>query len=90
MLRYARFAVLAGLAGGIPVINALDPPPQAQQQKQEKRDDTRKAEPVKGTTHSYKQGAPKEGGGDDRIDRRNTRMKERDREIDRMVNKPKK
>ena len=81
MLRYARFAFLAALAA-TPVISvALDPPPS--QHKQETKDDTKKkAEAVK------KDSAPKEN--DDRTDRRHSRMKERNQEIDRMLNPPKK
>ena len=77
MLRYARFAFLIGLGATIPTVVALDPPPQ--QNKQNKQDDKKKVEPVK------HQPPP-----DDRIDRRNVRMKERDREIDRRLNQEKK
>ena len=78
MLRYARFALLIGLAAAIPG--------SAQHQnKQETKDDNKKkAEAPKPPT---KEDTPKE---DDRIDRRNSRMKERNREIDGMLNKPKK
>ena len=87
MLRYARFALLAGLAGGIPVVVALDPPPQRQEQpKQEKRGTRKNGEAARQAVPS-KDDASKES---DRINRRNTRMQERDRAIDRMVNKPKK
>jgi hypothetical protein len=81
MLRFARFAFLAGLTAAIPAVVALDPP-QAQDKQQTKDDNKKKVEPAKP--------APKEGAADDRIARRNSRMKERNREIDRMLNKPKK
>jgi hypothetical protein len=87
MLRYARLALLAGLAGSIPVVVALDPPPQRQTQKSERPGTTKKGEPARQSAPA-KDDASKESGG--RINRRNTRMQERDREIDRMVNKPKK
>jgi hypothetical protein len=89
MSRYARFALWVSLAGGIPVVVALTPPPQRQQQQkqQEKQDEKRKPEPAKQAAPPRDEGA-KEGDG--RLNRRNTRMKERDREIDRMVNTPKK
>ena len=77
MLRYARFAFLIGLGATISTVVALDPPPQ--QNKQNKQDEKKKVEPAK------HQPAP-----DDRIDRRNVRMKERDREIDRRLNQEKK
>ena len=77
MLRYARFALLAGLATTIPVVSQ-------QQTKQETKDDRKKVEPAKA------QPAKKDVAEDERIDRRNSRMKERNREIDGMLNKQKK
>jgi hypothetical protein len=82
MMHYLRFALLAGLAAGIPAI-ALDPPQHQNKQteaKQEQKNE-KKAEPAK------KDSAPKEN--DDRLDRRNSRMKERNREIDGLLNKSK-
>jgi hypothetical protein len=82
MLRYAGFALLVGLSATIPAGFALDPPQrqnkQQGQNKQEPRNE-KKAEPAK-------KEAP---GGDERLDRRNSRMKERNREIDGMLNKQK-
>ena len=87
MMHYLRFALLAGLAAGIPAI-ALDPPQHQnkqteakQEQKNEKNVDSAKAQPTK------KDSAPKES--DDRLDRRNSRMKERNREMDGLLNKSK-
>jgi len=80
MLRFARFAFLAGLTTAIPLVFALDPP--QHESKQQTKDDKKKAEPAKP--------APKDIVADDRIDRRNSRMKERDREIDRRLNQQKK
>jgi len=78
MLCYARFALLIGLAAAIPG--------SAQHQnKQEAKDDNKKK--AEAPKPPAKEEAPKE---DDRIDRRNSRMKERAREIDGMLNKPKK
>jgi hypothetical protein len=85
MLRLARFAFLAGIAAAIPGITvALDPParPSQQQNKQPTRDDGKKAEPAK------KDSASKDTV--ERIDRRNSRMRERDHAIDRMLNQQKK
>ena len=77
MLRLARFAFLAGLTAAIPALVAFD---SAQQpNKQQTRDDKKKAEPAK-----------KYNAADDRIDRRNARMKERNQEIDRKLNQQKK
>ena len=76
MLFYARFALLIGLAAAIPG--------SAQHQnKQETKDDHNKKriEPAK---PAPKDDTPRDG--DERIDRRNSRMKERAREIDRMLN----
>ena len=78
MLRYARFAFLIGLTAAIPAF------PQHQNKQETKDDNKKKAEPPK---QAAKEDVPKEG---DHIDRRNSRMKERNREIDGMLNKPKK
>ena len=79
MLRYARFAFLIGLAAAIPAT------PQHQNKQETKDDNKKKAEPP--PRQVVKEEAPKE---DERIDRRNIRMKERNKEIDGMLNKPKK
>jgi len=78
MLRYARFAFLLGLAAAIPAF------PQHQNKQEAKEENKKKAEPPK---QASKEEVPKE---EDRIDRRNSRMKERNREIDGILNKPKK
>ena len=86
MLRSARFALVVGLSASIPVVFALDPhsPPNKQaQNKQEAKDNRKQVEPAK------KDGSSKDSTGDDRLDRRNSRMKERNREIDGLVNKQK-
>ena len=83
MLRYARFALLVGLAAAIPVVSQ-------QQGKQEtKGDNKKKAEPSKKDSAAKNKDA-KDKDSDERLDRRNSRMKERNREIDRILNKPKK
>lgn len=75
MLRFASFVLIAGLSAAIPVSGQ-------HQNKQETKDhDKKKVEPAK---QAPKDDTPKDG--DDRIDRRNSRMKERAREIDRMLN----
>jgi hypothetical protein len=79
MLRSARFALLVGLSATIPVVAALDAPHQQDQNKQQTKDDKKKAEPAK-------KEAP---ATDERLDRRNSRMKERNREIDGLLNKKK-
>lgn len=88
MLHYARFALLAGLAAGIPAAIALDPPQHPNQpqttgseNKTTDSNNKKKAEPAK---PSSKDGAA------ERIDRRKFRMRERDREIDRRLNQQKK
>lgn len=78
MLRAAKFAFLAGLSAAISVAVALDPPPKQDHSKQQ--DAQKKAEPAK------KKNAPSTG---ERLDRRNIRMKERNREVDGLVNKKK-
>jgi hypothetical protein len=86
MLRSARFALCVGLSAGlsaaIPVVFALDPPQKQDQNKnkqQTKADDKKKAEPAKKVSAT----------ADERLDRRDARMKERNREIDSLVNKKK-
>ena len=79
MLRSARFALLIGLSAAIPMVFALDPPQKQDQSKQQTKDEKKKAEPAK------KDAPP----SDDGLDRRNSRMKERNREIDGMLNKQK-
>ena len=76
MLRFASFVLIAGLSAALPVRGQ-------HQNKQETRDEQtkKKAEPAK---QAPKEDTPKDG--DERIDRRNSRMKERAREIDRMLN----
>ena len=84
MLRIARFALFVGLSASIPVVFALDPHPKQDQNKQQTKDgNKRKAEPAK-------QEAPAAAEHDARLDRRNSRMKERNREIDSLLNKQKK
>jgi hypothetical protein len=78
MLRVARFALMTGLSV-IPVVFALDPAPKQDQNKQTTKNDKKQAEPAK------KDAPPP----DDRLDRRNSRMKERNREIDGLLNKKK-
>ena len=80
MLRSARFALLVGLSAMIPVVFGLDPPHKQDQNKQQTKDDNKKkAEPAK------KDAPPT----DERLDRRNSRMKERNQEIDGLLNKKK-
>ncbi len=80
MLRSARFALLVGLSATIPMVVALDAPHKQDQNKQQTKDDKEKAEPAK-------KEAP---AADERLDHRNSRMKERNREIDGLLNKQKK
>jgi len=62
---------------------ALDPPQKQNQNKQQaKEETTKKAE-------AAKKNAPRDNSGDARLDRRNNRMKERNREIDGLLNKQK-
>ena len=81
MLRIARFAFLVGFGAAIPAVVALNPP--ESQNKQNKKDISKKAESSKISPSS-------KDDADQRIDRRDSRMRERDREIDRMLNKQKK
>ncbi|MBZ5674415.1 MAG: hypothetical protein LAP61_09235 [Acidobacteriia bacterium] len=84
MLRLAGFALLVvGLSAATPAVFALDPPHKQDQNKQQTKDeDKKKAEPAK-------KEAPSSDERDDRFDRRNSRMKERNREIDGLLNKKK-
>ena len=81
MLHSARFALFIGLSAAAPVVFALNPPKQQDQNKQQPRaeNEKKKAEPAK-------KEAP---AADDRLDRRNARMKERNKEIDGLLNKQK-
>jgi hypothetical protein len=79
MLRSARFALVVGLSAAMPMVFALNPPQKQDQGKQQTNNDKKKAEPAK-------KEAPT---SDERLDRRNSRMKERNREIDGLVNKKK-
>jgi hypothetical protein len=81
MLRLARFALLIGLSTAIPVMVALDPPHKQDQNHQDPRNEKKTVEPAK------KDNASKDNAGDERLDRRNSRMKERNREIDGLLNK---
>ena len=76
MLRFASFVLIAGLSAALPVRGQ-------HQHKQETKyeQNKKKAEPAK---QAPKDDTPRDG--DERIDRRNSRMKERAREIDRMLN----
>ena len=78
MTRSARFALQIGLLAGLalPAL-AADPPP-ANQKKEDKKTDKGKAAPSKDTP------------ADQRLERQKTRMAERDKEIDRRLNKRKK
>jgi hypothetical protein len=83
MLRFARFALFVGLSATIPVAARLDPPRKQDQNKQQTKDQKKKVEPAK--VEPAKQDSPP----GERLDRRNSRMKERNREIDGLLNKPK-
>jgi hypothetical protein len=80
MLTFARFAFLVSLSATIPVVFAIDTHDKQDQNKQQTKDDKKKAEPAK-------KEAP---AADERLDRRNSRMKERNREMDGLLNKQKK
>ena len=80
MLPFARFALLIGLSAATPAMFALDPPKQQDQNKQQPKAEKKKAE------EPAKKEAP---AAEDRLDRRNARMKERNREIDGLLNKQK-
>lgn len=81
MLRTARFALLVGLSAAIPMVAALNPPHKQDQNKQQTKDDNKKR------VEAAKKEAPP---ADERLDRRNSRMSERNREIDSLLNKQKK
>lgn len=82
MLHIARFALVAGLAAGIASVSfAIDPPPRDDRKTAPKQDQKGKA---------AKPAPPRDNSADERIDRRQSRMRERDKEIDRRLNKQKK
>lgn len=81
MLRTARFALFVGLSAAIPMAAALNPPHKQDQAKQRTRDDNKK------TAEAAKKEAPP---ANERLNRRDTRMNERNREIDSLVNQRKK
>ncbi|MBZ5631698.1 MAG: hypothetical protein LAO55_01100 [Acidobacteriia bacterium] len=83
MLRSARFALFVGLGAAIPVAARLDPPRKQDQEKQQTKDPKKKVAPAKVGP------AKQDSSPGERLDRRNSRMKERNREIDGLVNKPK-
>jgi hypothetical protein len=85
MLRSARFALLVALSGALTTVVALDPPQRPDQNKQSTKVEKKKADKVE----PAKKEAPAAGAAEERIDRRNARMKERNREIDGLVNKKK-
>ena len=85
MLRAARFALFAGLSAAMPVVFALDPPHKQGQNKQESKAEGKKSPPP--AAEAPKDASP--DSGDDRL-HRHSRMKERNREIDSMLNKQKK
>lgn len=82
--RYVGFAFFLALLSAIPAVHAVDPPKQASKERP-KNEPPRNAELVR------PQQSPNQGkdASDERIERRNSRMKERNQEIDRMVNKQK-
>jgi hypothetical protein len=84
MLRSARFALLVALSGALTVV-ALDPPRRPDQNKQSTKVEKKKADKAE----PAKKEAPAASAAEERIDRRNARMKERNREIDGLVNKKK-
>ena len=81
MLRIARFAFFVGLSAAIPMVAGLNPPHKQDQKKQQTKDDNKKR------AEAAKKEAP---ATDERLDRRNSRMQERNREIDNLLNKQKK
>ena len=83
MLRFARFALVFSISV-MPALWALDPPQKHDQDKSQTKDQKKNAEPAK------KEGASKDGAPESRLDRRDSRMDKRNREVDGLVNKPKK
>jgi len=84
MLRSARFALFLALSGALTVV-ALGPPQRPDQNKQSTKVEKKKAD----RAEPAKKEAPAASAAEERIDRRNARMKERNREIDGLVNKKK-
>jgi len=82
--RCVRFAFFLALLSAIPAVQAIDPPRQPNRERP-KSDTPRNAEPVKPQQSPHQA----KDASDERIERRNSRMKERNQEIDRMVNKQK-
>jgi len=90
MLRSARFALLVTLNGALTTMVALDPPHRPDQNKQSttiEKKKADKAEPAR--AEPARKEAPAASAAEERLDRRNARMKERNREIDGLVNKKK-
>jgi len=79
MLRTARFALVVGLSAAMPMVFALNPPEKQARNKQQTKDDKKKSEPAKKDARTP----------DERLDRRDARMQERNREIDGLLNKKK-
>jgi hypothetical protein len=84
MLRFARFALVFSLSTGMPALFAIDPPQKQDQNKSQTKDQKKNAEPAK------KEAPDKDDPSESRLDRRNSRMNERNRQVDGLVNKPKK
>jgi hypothetical protein len=84
MLRFARFALIFSLSAGTLTLLAIDPPQKQGQNKPQTKDQKKNAEPAK------KEAPPRDDSNDTRLDRRNSRMNERNRQVDGLVNKPKK
>lgn len=81
MLQSARFALFVGLSAAIPMAAALNPPQKQDQNKQQTKDDNKK------TAEATKKETPP---ANERLNRRDIRMDERNRKIDSLVNKQKK
>jgi hypothetical protein len=84
MLRFARFALLLSLSVAMPGLFALDPPQKQNQDKQQTQDRKKNVERVRKDVPST------DGTSETRLGRRGSRMTERNRQIDGIVNKPKK
>ena len=84
MLRLARFALIFSLSA-TPALFAVDPPQKQDQNKSQTKEQKKNAEPARKEAPPTKDGTP-----ESRLDRRNSRMTERNREVDGLVNKPKK